>query len=63
MEATGYPDGKGPAVCFRCSQCNGEICEGDTMYEIGGELFCEDCIEESRCEAVLPEPDYDDSDY
>lgn len=63
MEATGYPDGKGPAVCCCCSQCGGEIYEGDTMYEIRGEVFCEDCIDEFRCEAELPEPDYDDSDY
>lgn len=62
MELTGYPDGVHPAVCYRCSKCNGEIREGDEMYEIDGEIYCASCIDECRCVAEMPEPDYDNMD-
>jgi hypothetical protein len=38
-----------------------EIYEGETYYEIDGNIYCENCIEESRKEAEFDYPeDYDD---
>lgn len=35
--------GEPPVVC-RCDNCDAEIREGDTMYVIGDNTFCEDCV-------------------
>lgn len=48
MERTGHPDGKGPKVLFKCIHCRCEICDGETYYDIDGEPWCEECIEDAR---------------
>jgi hypothetical protein len=41
---------------FLCSNCGGEIFEGEYYYDILGEQFCEECIEGLRKE-VEYDPD------
>jgi hypothetical protein len=37
---------------FICSGCGQDIYEGEDVYHILGEQFCERCINESRQEAM-----------
>ena len=48
MERTGHPDGKGPKVIHKCSNCRGDICHGETYFDIDGEPWCEECINDAR---------------
>jgi hypothetical protein len=48
-----------PVVCL-CWQCGDEIYEGDNVYDINGEPWCERCIEDACHTAELETPDYDD---
>ncbi len=41
-----------PIVCY-CDNCDGEIRDGDTMYKIGSERFCEECITRGRTDAEV----------
>lgn len=34
-------------VCY-CYRCDEAICEGDDYYIIGGEPYCEECVEKAR---------------
>jgi len=58
---TNCPNYVPPVVCL-CWKCGEEIYEGDTIYEINEEIWCENCVDDCRSEAELyiPEPDYDD---
>ena len=51
MEATGYPDGRGPRLCGRCSECGEDINEGDFYYRLGGNDYCERCVNGAFTEA------------
>ena len=45
---------------YRCAICKGEILEGDTYYDLPKlGPCCEECVEDSREEAELDEPDED----
>ena len=54
------PNAPDPVPVFVCSGCGGDIYEGDDVYHILGEQFCERCINEARQEAVY---DRDDDFY
>lgn len=34
-------------VC-KCHMCGGDIYDGDTVYKISGEIYCERCIEDCQ---------------
>ena len=36
-----------------CDNCDKEIRDGDTMYKIGSERFCEECISNGRIDAEI----------
>ena len=55
LERTGYPDGKGPAVCCYCAECGEEIFEGDTIYKVHGKIYCKWCMDSFREEAEKTE--------
>lgn len=42
------PNAPEPRAVFICSGCGERICEGDTYYDVLGEQWCEDCMEEMR---------------
>lgn len=47
-----------PKQCvYICSGCSGLIYEGDSVWHILGEQFCQECIDKAREEAVLHEAD------
>ena len=48
-----------PVVCV-CSQCGEGIYEGDEFYDIHGEEWCENCIEDCVRTAEVDEFDYDE---
>lgn len=37
-----------------CSECGGAICSGEGYYDVGGRLYCMDCIKAAE-EAILEE--------
>ena len=50
------PNAPEPRAIFVCSGCGQDIYEGEDYWDILGEQFCENCIDESRRVA-----EYDDS--
>ena len=34
-----------PRTLYRCKECKCEICAGDGAYDIDGDVWCPDCIE------------------
>jgi hypothetical protein len=40
-------------VVFTCWNCGGEIHEGDDVYDINGEHWCEECIDNAHGYAEL----------
>ena len=50
------PNASEPKAIFVCSGCSRDIYEGDDYYEIMGEQFCENCIEEAKKVAESYEP-------
>jgi formylmethanofuran dehydrogenase subunit E len=34
-----------------CDECGEEIYESEFVYTLGGHVYCEDCVEDSRREA------------
>lgn len=50
--AMGCPNAPEPTAVFVCSGCGRKIYEGEDYYDILGEQFCEECINETRQEAV-----------
>jgi hypothetical protein len=46
------PNAPDPIPVFICSGCGQDIYEGEDVYHILGEQFCERCINESRQEAM-----------
>jgi formylmethanofuran dehydrogenase subunit E len=37
--------------CGICDECGEDIFEGEHVYMLGGHVYCEDCVEDSRREA------------
>jgi len=48
------PNAPEPPAVFECIECGSPIREGEYVYILGGEHFCEECVENSREEAELP---------
>lgn len=46
------PNAQDPIPVFICSGCGQDIYEGEDVYHILGEQFCERCINEARQEAT-----------
>ena len=42
------PNAPDPPYATKCSNCDGNIYEGDYVYDIDGEEWCEECIKECR---------------
>lgn len=42
------PNAPEPELFGKCCMCGEKIFDGDTYYDIEGEYWCEDCIDESR---------------
>lgn len=54
------PNAQDPPVVCPCCQCGNEIYEGDEVYDINDEKWCESCVKECCHIAELDEPDWDD---
>ena len=50
------PHAPEPHSVYICSGCGNEIYEGDDYWDIMGEQFCEQCIDDAKREAVY-DPD------
>ncbi len=46
LEATGQPETWPEKPVFICSNCDADIFEGDSYWDIMGERYCKDCIED-----------------
>ena len=46
------PNASEPPTVYICSGCGHPILEGESVWHILGEQFCEECISETRTEAV-----------
>lgn len=53
------PNAEEPPVVEKCIHCGDYIREGEDYYDIDGAIWCEECIDNSRKTAELPEPDYE----
>ena len=42
------PNAPDPPLFAKCYSCGAEILYGDDYYDIGGDIYCEDCIDEFR---------------
>lgn len=42
------PNAPGPKPVFVCSGCGQDIYEGEDYWDVLGEQFCEDCIDQAR---------------
>lgn len=47
------PNADEPEAVERCANCGEPIYEGDDYYEIGGECYCEVCVDDARKTAYL----------
>lgn len=47
------PNAPEPRVVTTCEMCGEDILEGDTIYVIGDDTFCEECIRDSEKEAEI----------
>ena len=45
------PNADEPAVVCLCANCGDEIHEGDEVYNINDELWCENCVRDCHCTA------------
>ena len=46
-------------VAAKCCNCGRDIYEGEDAFNINGDIYCEDCINDCKFTAEVPEPDYD----
>ena len=44
------PNAPEPRAVYVCSECGGRILEGEYVWHIMGEQYCESCIDELRTE-------------
>lgn len=49
------PNAPEPAVVCLCCQCGREIYEGEDLYDIGDERWCESCVKGTRRTAEAPD--------
>ena len=42
------PNAPGPTPVFICSGCGREMFEGDAYWDVLGEQFCSECIDDAR---------------
>ena len=42
------PNAPAPPVFSKCYGCGVDILDGDDYYDIDGDYYCEDCIDERR---------------
>jgi hypothetical protein len=49
------PNAPDPPMVYKCINCGEKILEGDGYYDIDGEIWCEDCIEDCHREAEVEE--------
>ena len=54
------PNAPDPPVVCLCCQCRNKIYEGDEVYDINDEKWCESCVKECCHIAELDEPNWDD---
>jgi len=50
LHLSGCPECPDPPVVYICTQCNEDIYEGDTYFEIDLKKYCEFCVD--RCKKV-----------
>ena len=43
-----------------CSMCGNEIYEDEYYYGVGGEIYCEECIDDCKHTAECIRPDYEE---
>lgn len=53
--ASACPNAPEPPVFGRCACCGFKIYDGDDYYDIGGDIYCEECVEDSK---KIAEVDY-----
>lgn len=56
------PNAPEPEPVYICDNCDEGIYPGETVYEIGGHKYCEDCIDNARFIAEEPEEYEPDED-
>ena len=59
----GCPNAAEPRAVFVCSGCDQDIYEGDNVYHIMGEQFCERCIQNAKEEAEYVPYEDEDRDF
>lgn len=47
-------------VVFYCDECREPICDGETYYEINGEVICKNCIDNMTTSELLDFLGYED---
>lgn len=55
---TGYPYDDESKTVFVCSGCGGYILDGQDYWDILGEQFCENCIDDARRTAEAVDETY-----
>ena len=45
---SGCPNAPEPPVFVECVGCGSDIMDGDDYYDIDGDYYCEDCIDQRR---------------
>ena len=49
------PNAPEPPVIHECEICGESIREGETLYRLEGNIYCEDCVSNAREEAEWTE--------
>lgn len=57
------PNSPEPRAIFVCSGCDQDIYEGDYVYHIMGEQFCQRCIDNAREEAEYEPYEDEEMDF
>ena len=60
---SGCPNAAEPRTVFVCSGCDQDIYEGDNVFHIMGEQFCETCIQNAKEEAEYVPYEDEDRDF
>ncbi len=45
---------------FCCTNCGYEFCNGDAYYQFGADIFCDECINDSKRIVDMDEYTYED---
>ena len=49
------PNAPEPPIVCQCDNCGRDIRDGDDMYVIGSDRFCEECIDNGKTTADIDE--------